>query len=100
MKLDLRRNGPPLAIALLSVVAALVGARSAFPLPGYAARTGLDCRSCHFDPNGGGPRNGVGFLFALPGLDHARRFPPTDACSLSRPHDRRQFPPTDATSPS
>jgi hypothetical protein len=39
------------------------------PAPGrgtplYAARTGLACANCHFDPNGGGPRNAFGFAFA------------------------------------
>ncbi len=33
-------------------------------LPTYAARTGFTCVSCHFDPNGGGPRKDIGFLFA------------------------------------
>ena len=32
--------------------------------PLYAARTGLACANCHFDPNGGGPRNAFGFAFA------------------------------------
>ena len=39
------------------------------PAPGestplYAARTGLACANCHFDPNGGGPRTAFGFAFA------------------------------------
>ena len=33
-------------------------------LPVYATRTGFSCVSCHFDPNGGGPRKDIGFLFA------------------------------------
>jgi len=33
-------------------------------VPLYAARTGLMCQTCHFDPNGGGPRNEFGFGFA------------------------------------
>src|SRR5262245_10271241 len=33
-------------------------------VPAYAARTGFTCVSCHFDPNGGGPRKELGFLFA------------------------------------
>ncbi len=33
-------------------------------LPLYAARQGLMCQSCHFDPNGGGPRNDFGFSYA------------------------------------
>jgi hypothetical protein len=32
--------------------------------PLYAARTGLACANCHFDPNGGGPRNAFGFAYA------------------------------------
>lgn len=51
-------------VVLLLVVCAGAGARAGFPLPMYAARTGLQCRSCHFDPNGGGPRNSMGFSFA------------------------------------
>jgi hypothetical protein len=38
--------------------------RSAHAVPAYAARTGFTCVSCHFDPNGGGPRKELGFLFA------------------------------------
>jgi len=33
-------------------------------VPLYATRTGLICGTCHFDPNGGGPRNEFGFAFA------------------------------------
>lgn len=33
-------------------------------VPLYAARTGLPCQTCHFDPNGGGPRNEFGFAYA------------------------------------
>jgi hypothetical protein len=50
-----------LIIATLGI--ALWTARSR-ALPLYAARTGLNCNSCHFDPNGGGPRNEFGFNFA------------------------------------
>lgn len=63
MSFELRRRGPAWALVTISLGLALAGARPAFPLPTYAARTGLDCRSCHFDPNGGGPRNVFGFLF-------------------------------------
>jgi hypothetical protein len=64
MKLDLRRHGPAGALVVASLGLALAGTRPAFPLPTYAARTGLECRSCHFDPNGGGPRTTFGFLYS------------------------------------
>jgi hypothetical protein len=58
----------------LRVVPALIVSASLTPLcflpapgrstPLYAARTGLACVNCHFDPNGGGPRNAFGFAFA------------------------------------
>ena len=44
--------------------AALLAPRGAGTVPLYASRTGLACGSCHFDPNGGGPRNEFGFAFA------------------------------------
>jgi hypothetical protein len=47
------------ALAALSVLAP----SGALALPTYAARTGFSCVSCHFDPNGGGPRKDIGFLF-------------------------------------
>jgi hypothetical protein len=52
------------ALALLAALAPLFLARRAETLPLYAARQGLMCQSCHFDPNGGGPRNDFGFAFA------------------------------------
>lgn len=55
------------AIPLLLVCtpfAALLAPRGAQTVPLYAARNGLACGSCHFDPNGGGPRNEFGFAFA------------------------------------
>jgi len=58
----------------LRVVPVLIVAASLAPLcflpstgrstPLYAARMGLACANCHFDPNGGGPRNAFGFAFA------------------------------------
>ncbi len=62
MPLPRRISGRWFTVALLAVCA-FAGARAGFPLPMYAARTGLQCRSCHFDPNGGGPRNQMGFTF-------------------------------------
>ncbi len=51
------------ALALCSMVLPWT-ARRGEGLPLYAARTGLMCQSCHFDPNGGGPRTDFGFAFA------------------------------------
>lgn len=53
---------PPLLIVV--ALTSLLTARRAQTLPQYAARTGLLCGTCHFDPNGGGPRNEFGFNFA------------------------------------
>ena len=47
-----------IALALLAFSPRVQG------VPLYAARQGLQCRNCHFDPNGGGPRNEFGFAFA------------------------------------
>src|SRR5438034_10932367 len=58
---------PVRAVSLLLPVAALGSlllSRGAHTLPLYAARTGNMCAQCHFDPNGGGPRNDFGFAFA------------------------------------
>jgi len=51
------------ALVLASLLS-LVTARRASTVPAYAAHTGLACGTCHFDPNGGGPRNEFGFNFA------------------------------------
>lgn len=51
-------------ILLMVSLATLFAARRAQTVPLYAARTGLLCQNCHFDPNGGGPRNDFGFAFA------------------------------------
>ena len=53
---------PAVLLALCAV--ALLAPRGAQTVPLYSARTGLMCESCHFDPNGGGPRNDFGFMFA------------------------------------
>lgn len=58
----------PRLAPVLILAAALSGLaflpRTGTTVPLYAARTGLMCQSCHFDPNGGGPRNEFGFAFA------------------------------------
>lgn len=64
MNLDLRRRGPHVVLSLLLLSAVALRVSPGLTLPMYAARTGMECRSCHFDPNGGGPRNSVGFMFA------------------------------------
>src|SRR5258708_40329333 len=51
------------ALLLLTSIALVLG-RPASTVPLFAARTGLMCGTCHFDPNGGGPRNAYGFSFA------------------------------------
>lgn len=52
-------------VLLFAVSLALLALpRHARSLPLYAARQGLMCQTCHFDPNGGGPRNAFGFTFA------------------------------------
>jgi len=53
----------PVLLLLLSL-SFLFLPRKADTVPLYAARTGLLCSNCHFDPNGGGPRNDFGFMFA------------------------------------
>jgi hypothetical protein len=53
----------PILLTCASLVS-LLAPRGAETVPLYAARTGLRCASCHFDPNGGGPRNEFGFAFA------------------------------------
>jgi len=66
---------------ILSSLVALLWARGSQSLPLYATRTGLLCGSCHFDPNGGGPRNEFGFAFAR----NRHRLEPED--STSQWHD-------------
>lgn len=54
----------PLLLAGASLVGLAFLPRTGKTVPLYAARTGLACQSCHFDPNGGGPRNEFGFAYA------------------------------------
>lgn len=53
-----------LFVLVLASLITLVTARRGGTVPLFAAQTGLACGSCHFDPNGGGPRNEFGFGFA------------------------------------
>ncbi|HEY6196498.1 MAG TPA: hypothetical protein VI504_15810 [Candidatus Eisenbacteria bacterium] len=53
-----------LLFVAISLVPLAFFARPSGGTPLYAARMGLACASCHFDPNGGGPRNAFGFAFA------------------------------------
>ncbi len=53
-----------LLLLLAAPLAALLTAKRAETVPLYAARTGNLCVQCHFDPNGGGPRNEFGFMYA------------------------------------
>jgi hypothetical protein len=46
-------------------LASLLVARGAGTVPLYDARVGRPCNTCHFDPNGGGPRNEFGLHYAL-----------------------------------
>lgn len=47
----------------MAAAAIFLGAVDVAAVPTYAARTGFTCVTCHFDPNGGGPRKEMGFLF-------------------------------------
>jgi len=58
------RRIPGAPSLLLAALVTLAVPRTASSLPLYAARTGNMCSQCHFDPNGGGPRNDFGFNFA------------------------------------
>jgi hypothetical protein len=57
------RRAFAVVLTLISV-GGLLAPRGGRAVPLYAARTGLQCGTCHFDPNGGGPRNEFGFTFA------------------------------------
>ena len=62
MRLTLRFVPALIVAASLAPLLLLPAPGSGTPL--YATRTGLACVNCHFDPNGGGPRNAFGFAFA------------------------------------
>jgi len=49
------------SFVLFGMTASFVPLVSALPL--YATRQGQACATCHFDPQGGGPRNDFGFQF-------------------------------------
>jgi hypothetical protein len=53
----------PVVLLAVSLVS-LLRPRGGDTVPLYAARQGLMCKNCHFDPNGGGPRNEFGFMYA------------------------------------
>ncbi len=50
-----------LAAALSLLGVGIASAPDALPL--YSARQGLPCSACHFDPQGGGARREIGFLY-------------------------------------
>lgn len=54
----------PVLLVAISLLLLLSPVPRVESVPLYAARTGLMCQSCHFDPNGGGQRNEFGFGFA------------------------------------
>src|SRR5215471_1222904 len=62
MRLSLRVAPVLIAAASLSPLLFLSTPGESTPL--YSTRTGLACANCHFDPNGGGPRNAFGFAYA------------------------------------
>ena len=62
MRLSLRAVPALIVAASLAPLALLPAPGSGTPL--YSTRTGLACANCHFDPNGGGPRNAFGFAYA------------------------------------
>ena len=62
MRLTLRFVPALIVAASLAPLLLLPAPGSSTPL--YATRMGLACANCHFDPNGGGPRNAFGFAYA------------------------------------
>jgi len=53
----------PLLIAAASLAPLFLLPSSGKSTPLYATRQGMACANCHFDPNGGGPRNSFGFSY-------------------------------------
>jgi hypothetical protein len=52
------------ALAATALTTLSLAYRPATALPLYSTRQGLPCAACHFDRNGGGPRNDLGFLYS------------------------------------
>jgi hypothetical protein len=80
--LPLRRVAP-FVLVLASLAALALSPQRAVTVPLYAARTGLMCGSCHFDPNGGGPRNEFGFSYARNGHSLVADTTVTEVSSLT-----------------
>lgn len=57
-------RGASVVFVVTSLVSLALFVRPGESVPLYAARQGMMCQNCHFDPNGGGPRNAFGFQFA------------------------------------
>lgn len=65
MQMEIRPGRSAVVMTLVSVLAGgwlLLPAESS-ARPQYAAREGMNCVSCHVDPDGGGLRNGNGFSY-------------------------------------
>jgi len=58
-----RSHRPAVALVLVLPLALAFAAGPVAGLPLYAARQGLPCVACHFDPQGGGARREIGFLY-------------------------------------
>lgn len=61
MRPSIRAFAPLLVLVAIGLAAVHHRAET---VPLYAARTGNACAQCHFEPNGGGPRNEFGFMYA------------------------------------
>jgi hypothetical protein len=85
MRLSLRVV--PLLIVAASLVPVFMTPTTGKTTPLYATRTGLACQNCHFDPNGGGPRNAFGFAYARTAIP---RMPRRTARSGPGPHQQSE----------